>query len=75
VNLRRIDIVPPGHAVTVSGLTLNPRPYKRFSDAAQDVIDARIYEGIHYRTADVVGVRTGSQVANWAFAHFLRSVE
>ena len=28
------------------------RTYRRFSDAAEDVVDARIYEGIHFRFAD-----------------------
>ncbi len=50
------------------------RPYSRFSDAAQDVVDARIYAGIHFRFADVVARRQGAHVANWAFSHFLRPV-
>jgi hypothetical protein len=50
------------------------RTYARFSDAAADVVDARIYEGIHFRFADVVARRQGSHVANWAFRHFLRPV-
>jgi len=59
----------------VAGLTLNPRPYERFSDAADDVVSARVYEGIHFRLDDVVGAREGKHVANWAFAHFLRPLE
>ena len=35
----------------------------------QDVIDARVWSGIHFRTADVVGVAMGTQVANWALGH------
>jgi hypothetical protein len=50
------------------------RMYTRFSDAAQDVVDARIYEGIHFRTADVVARRQGRHVAKWAFRHFLRPI-
>jgi hypothetical protein len=57
---------------TISGLTVNPRAYARFSDAADDIVDARVYEGIHFRFADVVARRQGTHVANWAFAHFLR---
>jgi hypothetical protein len=48
------------------------RTYRRFSDAAEDVVDARIYAGIHFRFADTVARRQGSHVANWAFSHFLR---
>jgi PAP2 superfamily len=50
------------------------RTYSRFSDAAEDVVDARVYAGIHFRFADIVARRQGSHVANWAFSHFLRPV-
>lgn len=51
------------------------RTYDRFSDAADDVEDARIYEGIHFRFADAVGRRQGTHSANWAFGHVLRPLE
>jgi len=51
---------------------VNTRTYDRFSDAADDIIDARVYEGIHFRFADVVGRRQGKHVANWTFSHILR---
>ena len=50
------------------------RTYNRFSDAARDVVDVRIYEGIHFRFADTAARRQGRQVAKWAFRHFLRPV-
>jgi len=53
---------------------LNPRPYQRFSDVADDMVEVRIYHGIHFRTADVVGRRQGRLVASQAFRHFLRPV-
>ena len=51
------------------------REYTRFSDMAQDVVDVRIYQGIHFRTADEVGRRQGRLVAEWVFEHFLRPVD
>ena len=66
--------------MTFSATTTNPlalqqtRTYDRFSDAAHDVVNARIYEGIHYRFSDVVARRQGRQVAKWAFTHFLRPI-
>ena len=51
---------------------ISPRNYARFSDAADDVVDARIYEGIHFRSADMDARATAKQIANWAFSHFLR---
>ena len=53
---------------------VDTRTYNRFSDAAQDVVDARIYEGIHFRFADEVGRKQGRQVADWVFKNFLRPV-
>ena len=49
-----------------------PDTYKRFSDAAQEVVDARILLGIHFRFADEVARTQGSRVANWTFERFLR---
>ena len=50
----------------------NPRVYARFSEAAADIVNARIYEGIHFRFADEVARRQSTHVANWTFSHFLR---
>jgi hypothetical protein len=37
------------------------RTYGRFSDAVDDIVDARIYEGIHFRSADEVARRGESR--------------
>lgn len=50
------------------------RAYSRFSDAARDVVDARVYLGIHFRFADVAARDQGRRVADWAFHHFLLPV-
>ena len=47
------------------------RTYRRFSDAAQDMVNARIYAGIHFRTADEAARTQGTRVAEWVFDHFL----
>jgi hypothetical protein len=52
----------------------NVRNYTRLSDAQQDVVDARIYMGIHFRFADTAGLLQGKRIANWVFGHFLRPV-
>ena len=52
----------------------NERTYHRFSDLADDVVDARIYMGIHFRFADTAARREGTRVATQAFNHFLRPV-
>jgi hypothetical protein len=48
------------------------RTYYRFSDAAHDVVNARVYEGIHFRFSDLEARRQGRRVAQWVFSHFLR---
>jgi hypothetical protein len=48
------------------------KTYHRFSDMADDVVNVRIYQGIHFRTADEVARRHGTRVADLAFSHFLR---
>jgi len=50
------------------------RTYHHFSDAAADVVNARIWEGIHFRFADVQARKQGRHVAHWVFTHVLRSV-
>jgi hypothetical protein len=50
------------------------RTYEHFSDAADDVVEVRILQGIHFRTADVVGRKQGRHVAKWVFHNFLRPV-
>jgi len=52
----------------------NERTYERFSDLADEVVEARIYLGIHFRFADTAARREGTRVATQAFNHFLRPV-
>jgi hypothetical protein len=43
--------------------------------AEQEVIDARVYLGIHYRNSDTTAGAQGRRVANWVFDHYLRPVD
>jgi hypothetical protein len=52
--------------------TNTTRTYYSFSDAMDDVVDARVMEGIHFRFADTVARRTGKRAADWAFSHVMR---
>jgi hypothetical protein len=54
-----------------AGLT---RSFTRFSQPIDEIVDARIWSGIHFRTADEQGARIGRQVARWRDRHFFRSV-
>jgi hypothetical protein len=43
--------------------------YLSFSDALGAVVEARVFAGIHFRTACEVGQRLGSQVAQFVLPH------
>jgi hypothetical protein len=54
---------------TVAGAT---RHYAFASQLNQDAIDARVWSGIHFRTADVVGNKAGKQVGDWAVDNYFQ---
>jgi len=55
--------------VTLSGIT---RRWATYEEAVEEVIDARVYSGIHFRAADEAGARMGRQVAHFVSTHALR---
>jgi hypothetical protein len=56
-------------SLTLSGVT---REWQTFDQGVQEVIDARVYSGIHFRSSDETGVRLGRQVAQFVMTHALR---
>jgi hypothetical protein len=46
------------------------RTYTRFSQAIEDIVDARVWSGIHFRIADEQGAAIGQAVARWREEHF-----
>jgi len=64
----------PGVAFTATSPT-NPgfeRHWTTFSQGVREVIDARVYSGIHFRSSDERGARLGRQVARFAAVHAFR---
>ena len=55
-----------------AGLLTNPRAYTKLSDVQKDMVEVRIYQGIHFRFADEDGRQQGVRVGHWAFQKFLR---
>jgi hypothetical protein len=51
------------------------RDFSSFNDAQEEVVDARIYQGIHFRFADEDARKQGRHVAQWVFGHILRPLE
>jgi hypothetical protein len=50
----------------------HPRHFDRFSHALKEIVDARVWGGIHFRTADVQGAVMGKKVGHWLQKHFFR---
>jgi hypothetical protein len=55
--------------------TRTTRSFDRLSDALKEVIDARVWGGIHFRTADVQGAVLGKKVAHWERKHYFQPVD
>jgi hypothetical protein len=53
------------------GLT---QTFTRFSDVRRQIIDARVWDGIHFRTADEDGAKLGKQVARYREHHYFHKV-
>jgi PAP2 superfamily len=49
-----------------------PRHYERFSQVLKEIIDARVWGGIHFRTADTQGAVIGKKVAQWERKHYFQ---
>jgi hypothetical protein len=58
-----------------NGQPIAPRIYHSFSALADDVVEARILLGIHFRFADTVARRQAKQSADQAFAHELQPLD
>lgn len=56
-------------SLTITGIT---REWDTLTEGVDEVIEARIYSGIHFRTADVNGSRQGRQVAQFVYTHALK---
>ncbi len=48
------------------------RSFTGFSQAIDEIVDARVWSGIHFRNADVQGARIGRQVARWRQQHYFQ---
>jgi hypothetical protein len=60
------SFVNPGGSAT--------RTFTSFSQAVDEIVEARIWAGLHFRTADVQTVQLGTNVANYAAANYFEPV-
>jgi len=66
------DNVPFG--VTSSRFGGETRPFSHFSAALAEIVEARIWAGLHYRTADVQSVTLGDNVVHYMTDHYFQPV-
>ena len=57
---------------TVPGLIHPVHTYTKFSQAIDEIAEARIYGGMHYRFSTRDGVTIGRKVTRFAWKHFFR---
>jgi hypothetical protein len=63
----------PGIPIVATSPT-NPgfeRHWESLSEGVDEVIDARVYSGIHFRTSDEIGARVGRAIARFVVHHAL----
>jgi len=60
---------------TLDGAPIPPRHFDRFSRVLKEIVDARVWGGIHFRTADVHGAEIGKKVARWLHKHYFQRVK
>jgi hypothetical protein len=58
----------------VSNKSGTRRSFDRFHDALKENINARVWAGIHFRTADVQGAVLGKKVAHYLHKHYFEPV-
>jgi hypothetical protein len=59
---------------TAPNLIKSTRHYQYAQELVQEIIDARVWGGIHYRDSDVKGANLGRKVAHWALKHYFLAV-
>jgi hypothetical protein len=64
----------PGHPCTATGGGVI-HTFQRTQDALKEVIDGRIYGGMHYRTSVVHGIVMSNKVAHWISKHYFLPVD
>jgi hypothetical protein len=71
------DVPPGGYQIT--SVFVNPggdatRTFTSFPQALDELVLARIWAGLHFRTADVQGRQLGTEIADFAAANYFQPV-
>ena len=57
------------------GVTKNPRTYTRLSEIEREMVEVRIWQGIHFRTAENVGREQGARIGRWTYENYLKPIK
>jgi hypothetical protein len=73
------DVIDGGYQITSASTFLAPsdpktRTFGSFSQALAELIEARIWAGLHYRTGDVQAEQLGRNVADYMAANYFQPV-
>ena len=74
LRTRRIDLTVSG--ATNGGTTLTAtRNFQTVKDVDDEVVNARVWIGFHYRHSGIAGVRLGRAVAHWTLQRYFRPTD
>jgi hypothetical protein len=62
------------HITLTSTAVPTPRTFDNTDDLKKEIIDARIFGGMHYRTSVEDGLVVGKKVAKWVAKNYFRPV-
>ena len=67
----------PAGGYEITSFFVNPggpatRSFSSFSQAVDEIVEARIWAGLHFLTADVQAVEMGTSIANFAMENYLQ---
>ena len=56
--------------ITRNGIAVTPQ-WESFGEAIDEVIDARVYSGLHFRFTDEASANLGRRIAHFVYTHAL----
>jgi hypothetical protein len=73
LGTRRINVDIPGATGGATSLTTS-RHYTTVADLEREIVNARVWAGLHYRGSVEVGVDLGRDIARWTLHRYFRPV-
>jgi hypothetical protein len=71
LHTKRLDVTVPG--ATGGGTTLTTtRHFNNVADIQNEIADARVWIGFHYRNSVERGLELGNDVSDWALKHYFK---